>query len=117
MRKRKNINILKIIGHSDSSIIIPCLINTVIISIISTIFASFADIVTVKKLLPDITQNTILNGITYNMVQVFLIYVIRYMRLMGAGFLNELFTKMSKTAVYKLQIFRCHLIINPVYLL
>ena len=47
----------------------------------------------------------------------FLIYVIRYMRLMGAGFLNELFTKMSKTAVYKLQIVRCHLIINPVYLL
>lgn len=63
IRRRKNISILKVLGHSDTYILAPVIADVFIKSLVSTIVAVFTIMVLERSLLPITTQNIILiNG-------------------------------------------------------
>ncbi len=63
VRRRRNISILKALGHSDIKLISSMIFGVIIQSVVSAIVSVFISTVFVKRLLPPATQNIVLmNG-------------------------------------------------------
>lgn len=71
IRRRKNISILKVMGHSNLNIIIPMIFEVIIESLAATIISAFVITVLTKRFLPITTQNIILTDGLKNMLSIF----------------------------------------------
>ena len=68
MRRRRNISILKILGHSDMRILLPVILEVLMEGITAAIISVFISTIAAKRLLPYATQRVILTNGAGNML-------------------------------------------------
>ncbi len=88
MRRRRNISILKILGHSDMRILLPVILEVLMESITAAIISVFISTVTVKRLLPYATQRVILTNGAGNILLVLSFILITQMIAVGVIFIR-----------------------------
>lgn len=62
VRRRRNLSVLKTLGHSDMSIMLPLILEALSESVVAAILSVFISKVASKRLLPSVTQSVIFTG-------------------------------------------------------
>ncbi|MCM1398065.1 MAG: FtsX-like permease family protein [Clostridium sp.] len=94
VRRRRNLSVLKILGHSDMSIMLPLILEALAESIVAAILSVFISKVASKRLLPPVTQSVILTGGAQS-----ILYVLLFLLVMQAIAVVVIFMRVRKQRI------------------